>query len=286
MNEPLDPTVAAALAEAGLVVGGFARLSSHRLSAIDRIAYRIDLSPSGRVKARRLEDAATAARLCDIRRDLPPAFAPVLERHGSVLIEQWIEGEPIAASPDPDVVAQAAILLAELHGRRQIAGQVVHQVHSTTPMLVSTLESLRAVHAAGVLDERDVAVLGQALDRLDPRQALHGLVHFDFCGENMVIDRAGRLRVIDNERLGINVIGLDLGRTRYRWVLGRPEWERFRSIYADCLSVADPLADEDFWSLIAVVRSTALRLHAYPDQAQVPTKQLRAHVARLREEMS
>ena len=55
---------------------------------------------------------------------------------------------------------------------------------------------VRGVVDAGV-DDR----LGQgpALDRLDPGSAPAALIHRDFCAENMLIDREGRLRVIDND---------------------------------------------------------------------------------------
>jgi len=285
MKESLDPTVATALAESGLAVRGFALLSRHRLPAINRIAYRIDLSPHGTVKARRLEDDATAKRLHENRCEQPSAFAPVRERRGSVLIEEWIDGESVEERPEPSAVTQAAILLAELHGRRTVTGQVVHHAHNTIALRAGITERLRHVQAAGVLNERDAALVDQALDRLDPRQAVHGLVHLDFCGENMVLDRDRRLHVIDNERLGIDALGFDLGRARYRWALRPAEWELFRSVYASHLPVALPREGEDFWALVALVYSTALRLRAYPDRVQAPAEQLHAHVARLREEM-
>jgi aminoglycoside phosphotransferase (APT) family kinase protein len=47
----------------------------------------------------------------------------------------------------------------------------------------------------------------------------------------MLIDAAGRLRIIDTERIAIGPAGFDLGWTWHRWNMPPRAWERFLAGY-------------------------------------------------------
>jgi thiamine kinase-like enzyme len=99
------------------------------------------------------------------------------------------------------------------------------------------------------------------------------LVHLDFCPENLVTDRAGRLHVIDNEWLCIDAAGVDLGRTWSRWALPDSAWQAFTSGYASRAPEA-PTALR-FWLIAMAARSAGLRLAG-------PAEGLALSLARLR----
>jgi hypothetical protein len=278
MTESLEPEILRALEQAGLRPRSFARISNIRSPEIDRSAYRVEHS-GGTVKVRRLEDEATASRLVALRDGLPDAFVPVLFRCGRVLLEEWIEGEALSDPPAPDRLAEAGVLLGALHARSTLGSSRLHEVRGTGGHLLTAERSLRHVVAAGALGKDEAASLARVMRELDPRHAIHGLVHFDFCGENMLIDVHGRLRVVDNERLRVDALGFDLARTWYRWALPEPDWEHFCSAYAASVPFSDPQETLRFWQIVAVARAAALRLRAFPERADVTIMRLRAIVS-------
>lgn len=285
MSEPLNHEVAAALDRAGLRICAFHRISKiHSLDA-RRSVYRIDLESGHTIKARRLENEETACRLFEIRRELPHSFARAFARYGAVLLEDWIEGESLGNIPPSDAhLFDAGSLLAELHATRTVAGQPLHEMRSTAVWRNEAERRLCEICAVGALDEPDASLIRDALRRLDPKRAIFGLVHTDFCGENMVVDRTGRLRVVDNERVGVDALGFDVARTWYRWALPQPAWERFRSVYAARVQLTEPLETVGFWRLVAVVHSAALRLQVDRARVHVPLDCLRQIVVELGEQ--
>jgi hypothetical protein len=282
MSEALDPEVAVALDRAGLCVRAFRRISKIQHPDTGRSVYRIDLESGHTIKARRLQDEETARCLFEIRRELPDAFAPAFGRCGTVLLEKWIDGEVLGNALPSDVhLTDAGALLARLHATPIVVGCSVHDRRSTGAWREDTETRLRQIRAAGAIEEQAASLIRGALERHDPGHAIFGLVHLDFCGENMVIDRAGRLRVVDNERVRVDALGFDVARTWYRWALPSTAWEHIRSAYAARVPFAEPLDTLGFWGVVAVVRSVALRLRMDPGRAHVPLDRLRRIAAEI-----
>lgn len=276
MSDSLDLEVTVALDRAGLRVKAFRRISTIRSPHAKRSVFRIELEAGRTIKARRVEDEATARRLFETRHELPDAFAPAFARYGAVLLEDWIHGEEVGSKPPSDAhLVEAGALLACLHATPTVAGCRAHETRSTAAWRNETGRKLQEIIAAGGLDEQYGPRIRGALDRLDPQQAMFGLVHADFCGENMVIDRVGRLRVVDNEWVRIDALGYDLAYTWYRWALPCRAWERFRSAYTTRISCVEPFETLGFWSIVVLVQSAALRLQMDRARAHVPLDRLR-----------
>lgn len=277
MRPPLEPEIALALEHAGLRARSAQALATIDPAGSGRSVYRIELETGGTLKARCLNDEATARRLCEIRRELPAPFAPVRLRVGRVLLEDWIDGKPLGdACPSADQLAEAGALLAGLHARTTLAGEPLHEPRPTRDWRERTEIDLQRLVAEGALDGPCADRARAALERLDPQRAIFGLVHSDFCGENLLVDGEGRLRVIDNERLRVDVLGFDVARSRYRWSLPPHAWRDFQDAYAAALSFSEPLAALDFWGLVVLVKSAALRVRIDPARAHVPLERLRA----------
>jgi hypothetical protein len=282
MSEALDSEVTVALGRAGLCVRAFRRISKIQHPDTGRSVYRIDLQSGQTIKARRLQDEETARCLFEIRRELPDAFAPAFGRYGTVLLEKWIDGEVLGNALPSDVhLTDAGTLLARLHATPIVAGCSVHDRRSTGAWREDTEARLRQILATGAIEDQVTSLIRGALERHDPGHAIFGLVHLDFCGDNMVIDRTGRLRIVDNERVRVDALGFDVARTWYRWALPSTAWERVRSAYVARMPFAEPLDTLGFWGVVAVIRSAALRLRMDPDRAYVPLDRLRRMAAEI-----
>lgn len=280
MTEPLDAEVAAALDHLGFRARSWRRLSTIRAAEHPRSVFRVDLEGGGVLKARRVDDDATARRLFEVRQEAPPGFAPVLHCHRAVLLEAWIEGEDLAHRPATTVqLIEAATLLARLHATRAVQGHPLPATQPTSHERSAAEHARRWLAVEGSLGDAESEGIGDALARLDPERALVGLVHTDFCGENMVIDPAGRLHVIDNERMGIGALGLDVARTWYRWMLPPASWECFRVSYRARMPHDDALRHFTFWTLVATLKSAAVLFPLDPARAQVSIQCLRQVMA-------
>lgn len=241
-----------------------------------RALYRVLLDDGRTVKARRLESEDEAARQQAIRAVLPPAFAAVVARSGAVLVEEWIEGRALAGEPPGEsILRDAARLLASLHAIARADGRDLPCSVSTSGWRSVTENRLTEVCASGALDAPAAGVLRGALRASDPFQADAGVVHLDFCGENMVIDREGRLRLIDNEVVRIDAFGFDLARVRYRWALDGQGWRAFADAYAAAGGGRKGLAHLRFWLIVSTVLSAAYRLRTTHLDPSGPVESLR-----------
>jgi hypothetical protein len=276
MSETLDQDIAAVLEAEGLRAVHVEQVSTIRAAALRRSTYRIDLETGETIKARRLEDAGTAQRLFAARRDLPDAFVPAIVCRGPVLLEEWIEGRLLGpAQPDDARLHEAGLLLARVHAATVVDGQPVRRRERSAAWRDEAERGLEFVVAAGELEEPAARSLRGQLARHDPGFATVGLTHVDFCGENMLIDRAGRLRVFDNDRVGVGPLGFDVARSWYRWALAAPAWARVERAYAGAAPSTEALDALGFWAPVAVVKSAVFRLRLDAALARVPLDRLR-----------
>ena len=271
---PVD--VIEALARAGLRARDAEILTVATDPLRRRTLYRVRLDDGRTIKARRLESEDAAARQQAAREGLPTAFAAVVARSGAVLIEEWVEGRSLAGEPpDDSLVRNAARLLAGLHATPRVEGRDLPCSVSTSGWSSLTEARIAEVCATGALDASAAGVLRAALRDSDPGDAETGVVHLDFCGENMVINRDGRLRVIDNERVCVDAFGFDLARTRYRWALDDHAWRTFKDAYAGAGGSREGLAHLRFWRIVSIVLSAAYRLRSSNLDPSGPLESLR-----------
>lgn len=274
MSDRVDPDVAAAIAGTGLAVLRVREVSTIRSPGIGRAVYRLDLASGSAIKARRLENEDTARRLFDLQQRLPRGFLRAFGRQGRVLFEEWIEGEVLGHRvPDGTHLIEGAALLAALH-TTPVDGARPSAREDTAPWRENAERGLSALRADGCLEMPHVLRLRDILERFDPHQTCVGLIHVDFCGENMAIDQSGRLQVFDNDRLRVGSLAFDLARAWYRWGLPTMAWDRFQNAYAQRMPSTEPLEAPQFWRLAAVVMSASFRLRVDPASARVPVQRL------------
>jgi thiamine kinase-like enzyme len=270
----IDDDVAAALHATGLRARTCTTVTTITVPGHHRGTYRVELDAGTTIKARRLKDERTARLVADARKRLPSAFVRVLAHHGSVLLEEWVDGDAIGPDPDAATVSAAAELLAAVH---DAPANGVHVMYSPAAVdwQPQTRHELEALSRSGELSASDASTLLRMVNDVDRSANAPTLCHFDFCGENMVRTPANELRVIDNERVGTGARDFDLARTWYRWKLTDARWTTFANSYRACSRAPDAFATFDFWRVVVLVQSLNLRRSISDDLARDVVLELR-----------
>jgi aminoglycoside phosphotransferase len=198
--------------------------------------------------------AALSAALGDAR-VLPP-----LARAGRITAETWVEGADLASFRlSARQLDAAAALLANLHCFPGPPGEDLPRSHSTGPALSFAERHLSDLVGGGLVTATEGRSLRAILGRL-PDHSPWGLMHGDFCGENLVERPDGVVVSVDHEGLGRGFIEYDLARAWYRWDLPVTAGRRFERSYRVASRSAPPAAAEQrAWRVAAAVKGAHLR---------------------------
>ena len=269
----VEQEVAAALEQHGFRAERLLPISAFGGEKRGRHAFRVDCTDGTTVKARYLGDPEVAARLCVLREGLGPAFAPVIARDGATLIEEWVDGRDLAAEETGDRAAGTGAILGSLHARPLADGDAVVP---TAEWLATARRDLALLVDGGEVSEGAGALEARLADA-DPGSFSAALIHRDFCPENLIVDRDGELRVIDNEWFMVGPPGIDLGRTYHRWPAPVPRaiWGRFLDGYGSAAPQPPAL---DFWMLAAALWGARVYMQHKPGRLD-PLRVLLAELA-------
>ena len=240
-----------------------------------RYAYRVDTEDGRIVKARHFGTPAEAQRVHELRLGLEDSFAPVIGCFGAVLIEAWLDGAMLEASETDTWAQTAGALLGRLHARPLAPDVPTEKDTARWNELAAT--NLDLLQWEKILSTAECDAVRTALRRCDPGRARAALLHGDFCAENMLMDRGGRLRIIDMELVKIGPIGFDLAWTWHRWPMSPPAWSRFMAGYRS----AAPAAPEAqaYWRIIAGVILARIFFQRMPSRLETQLTQLRRCLA-------
>lgn len=244
-----------------------------------RASFVITLADGRVVKGRRCVDAERARTVAELAPRLGAAVVPrVLAVRGVALIEEWVDGRPLTrADATPDLLSNAGAAL-----------RAIHDV-SLPPRDAARADEARAHWRARVA--RNVAALEGALaprvlDRararaaaFDPAQGTPGgsgtgIIHGDFCAENIVRRPDGGIRVVDSETLSLDVHAYDLARTRWRWPMDGAARAAFLRGYAGGAPIEEPPEAHDDWLLAVLTEAAVFRLANDTPDARAPIERL------------
>lgn len=261
-----------ALAREGLRPAEIALVSPQQDRKRGRSAYRVRLEDGRILKARRLESERVARDLLGVRGGLDKAFTRALAQRERVLIEEWVPGRELGAlgpAAPTRRVEEAGGLLARLHAS---APRIELPAPDFAWLELARLE-LERLARDRILEPPAIAELRGELSGFDARTPAPVLAHLDFCGDNMLIDEAGSLRVFDNEWFRLEPAGFDLGRSYSRWPMSRSHWRAFCDAYLE-VAAADP-GPIRFWQVVAALWSVAIRRQRDPSALDAPLAALR-----------
>ncbi len=269
-TDPLPTLVRDLIADRRLDVRSQQRVTTLVSDRSDRASWRLDLADGRVLKARLVHSAAQAARLHDLSAlvaHLP--FSRVLAHRERALLEDWLPGQPLGArSAEAAIAEQAGAILGRLH---EI--EVDRQDILNAPSIARRLRQLevrvaRLVDGGALESGRARAALEHAR-ALAPEQLALGLIHQDFCAENLV-EVDGDLWVVDNESFQIGPFDCDLARTWYRWSdLDRTAFLRGYEHFRQAHSFRD---HREYWRIETALRAAAFRL-----EIGMPTEEILAH---------
>jgi aminoglycoside phosphotransferase (APT) family kinase protein len=238
-------------------------------------AYRVSLADGRTLKLRLLPAPELGQRVKRILLGMDDSrFARIVGRHGRALVEEWIEGAPPADPPHAETAAEAGDLLGRLHARRSLGGLALHASAPTTAHRQHIESDLSLLVDVGRLDASTAKRLVAVAAAGDPGEAVTGIGHFDFCGENMIVDTCGRLRIIDNEHLAIGPLDFDLQRSLHRWGLPPHSRAAFLGAYAAHRGPELGAARACFWRLRSVAKSACVRVRLGHESASEPLAEL------------
>jgi aminoglycoside phosphotransferase (APT) family kinase protein len=209
----------------------------------------------GRREAITARAAALSAVLADSRVPAPIA------RVGRLTAEIWIPGHVLSSlGLAKRHVDAAAELLASVHQFPGLAGERLPRYQLTGPIHRRAERQLSELAGARIVRQRDLPALQAILERGLPARAQWGLVHGDFCAENLVWRADDTLVSIDNETIGRGFIEYDVARTWYRWPMAASQRHRFDHSYRAALRMKAPSgAESRAWRLAAAVKGVHLR---------------------------
>jgi len=240
-----------------------ARELTRLVSARQRKAsFRLDFADGRRCKARRFrtaESASAALALAPLLEALP--FSRILVARGLVAIEQWIEGVPLR--PGDVSVEQARVagaLLGRVHAITGLPADLLAQVPDGNWYADSIDAYLQELVAAGALVTATAARLHEAAMANQPGRLAIGLVHGDFCADNIVVDGEGDLFVVDNESLHLGALDYDLARCWVRWPMSESLRAAFSGGYQSVRGLDDFTLHGTFWAIKALSQSIAVHL--------------------------
>jgi len=231
-------------------------------SSPERRCFRL-LFEDGRVlKGRVLESSADALRVDELLSYLTDArFPSIIGRSGRALLLEWIDGRIIAPGDlSPEFMATCGELLASVHGVSIPAD--LRWTHPTArPYSMKRLEQdLEGVAALGGLTREETSRLVDIAQSQVPSTVELGLVHWDFCPDNLVIGAKGAPTSIDNATLYVGPLHADLARSWYRWPLHRPQMQAFLTGYRLRGGTDGLAAHFGYWAIRAVLDSALWRL--------------------------
>ena len=240
-------------------------------------AFRLKFEDGLIMKGRRMFSASHASKVAYWIESLKSPMLPAVQgRYKSALLLDWVPGTSIepCSSFDSRTHGVCAEFQANLHCTTDPG------ISSTPPRF--TLEELgnrladncSALYSHGLLDKADTRQLSE-LAKTDQIQCATSLVHDDLCGENLIRDPVGNVRVIDNEGLGVGFAPIDIARTVYRWQMDM-DTERLYLQHYESVCPADEFRNNrSFWIASVLVESACYRMKGTNNSRNIPIRAIR-----------
>jgi Phosphotransferase enzyme family len=233
---------------------------------------RIDLADGTSWKGRIVPTAARASTIQRLLQLAGPGFAAPEHTLGNALLSRWIEGQTLSdpAQLSDEDLEHCGTQLGELH---LAPIQDIDLPTRSEDLALPLREGLEHLSRVELIDSRRAEQV-LAVSRERPEQPETGIIHHDFCGENLIRTQQGSIVCIDNVAISIGALDLDLARTWYRWDLPEVQLMRFLHGYGRLRSPGRFLAFAGYWCVFVLVCSAALRHRYQTGKVEQPLQRL------------
>jgi thiamine kinase-like enzyme len=263
LHASLGEDLAALLADLPTDVAGVTPITSLSARRSRRASFRVTLDDGTQIKARRFDSAFEAARFARLTQHLGNARLPAaLAQHGGAVLEPWTEGHPLVADElRADELRACGALLAEIHVAQLPQEWATDVVVARQERRVRLADNLQHLQGAEKIDGAFAQRVRAAAAPVPPDPSI-GLIHGDFCPENMVRTAAGQILAVDNETIRLEALDYDLARSWYRWPMSSDQARCFLDGYATRRSAEPFLQHFSYWAICALVDSAVFRSRA------------------------
>jgi len=135
---------------------------------------------------------------------------------------------------------------------------------------------LTNLYSQGTINKIEIDILKKLLNKYSPKTFDMGLVHGDYCPENIVIKDNEDICIIDNENLSIDCLDYDLARTFYRWSMDVYQKNAFLKGYELYRSAKNYNSHCYFWDLRVLTKSILHRTRAISQSVSIPINKLKS----------
>jgi len=262
MNSKLGPDLHHLLTHFGSPVKLLDEVTSLRSQRQRKASFKITLANGQTIKARRFVSVEKRVRYCDLSSllaDLP--FARILAAEGKATLEEWVDGVPLEAA---HVTAEQAYRLGNLMGKIHSLSAIPEPYRSDVPgpdhylAKISERLSTLSVHFPGKIST--FSALEHLAARHKPENFQTGLIHADFCPQNIVMTPDGAIVLVDNEHLRMGALDYDLARCWVRWDITRQQQRPFCEGYRRHRGTERFTRDQLFWAISALTLSAKVHL--------------------------
>ena len=267
--ERLGPDLEALVAALDVPVRRIVALTRLRAPGVEHASFRLELADGRVLKGRRLLSAEHAARVTAILEVMDRRHFPHVIAHlGEALLEEWRPGELLDHTTlGPARMRQCGAILGAVHRAAPPAVEVDERARPEARLEAVRWQSRRLVQA-GALSAASRRRLIALLEARLPADPAIGVIHRDFCAENLVWDASGQPHVVDNETMQVGALDFDLARTWYRWPMTDAQATAFLDGYRAHRSPEAFLTSFVFWALATLVDVSRYHLRVGTDRAQ------------------
>jgi len=244
---------------------------------LSRGSFRLEFADGTIRKGRRFGSGAEAERVAALCGLLDHRFFPQVEEcNGAALLIEWTEGR--ALRPDqltPALMRQCGEIMGAMHViaiPEELRVRYGCGAAGWQARLGANIEELVDRHA---WKKREAQLARQLSKELAPNDAATGLIHGDFCAENFIESKKGRIAIVDNETLSVDVCAYDLARTWSRWPMDQRQMEAFYDGYQRHRAATDFLQNHLYWGIAVLTEAVVFRLRAATVGAETLLERLR-----------
>lgn len=205
------------------------------------------------------ENRRLVSTLAPLLGELP--FSRIIASRGRATIEEWIPGIPLQAEAVTNEQARrAGELLGVLHTGISLPAELRTDIADADIPLQEINSYLATIIHYASEESRLCDEIALIAVQTRPAGFETGLIHADYCADNMVLTGEGRVVVVDNEGLRVGALDYDLARCWCRWPMAESQREAFCHGYQQYRSMENFMNNPQFWAIRALTQSLFVHL--------------------------